>query len=373
VISPCAARRTPAHVDWVGGVAHGGRSVEIGLPELRVKVPCDDERDFHARFRGPLAANGVRIPTERGLAVSTRVAVALMFRDGGAVRVEGVVATHLMLGGRSAVRVRLPALSRVEDTRAGIRELDEDEPLGGTPPPPGAASSEDEPLEHAAYARLDEPLVDAAFVRPDEPLVDAAFAQPDEPLEHAAYVRPEEPLADEPIGELDVLPASPEAPADPLDTSGEIVAMLNRRIGRARRAALVLVALALAVVGVSGYVINRQRGRAATPEAAIAAHLQAADGLVAEGRLTGEEGALEHLLAAKRLGPGDAGIEARLVKIADRLEALGARALGRADLAVASIHLEAAQLAAPERPSIRAKLAALAKRTRREASRRKRP
>lgn len=319
------------------GVAHGGRSVDLGLPELRVKVPCDDERDFHARFRGPLAANGVRIPTERGLAVSTRVAVALMFRDGDAVRVEGVVATHLMLGGRSAVRVRLPSLERLEDARAGVRELEEDEPLGGTPPPRSAALSEDEPLEHAAY------------------------------------VRPEEPLADEPIGELDVLPPSPDAPADPLDTSGEIVALLNRRIGRARRAALVLVALALAVVGVSGYVINRQLGRAATPEAAISAHLQAADGLVAAGRLTGEEGALAHLLEAKRLGPDDAGIEARLSRLADRLETLGARALGRADLAVAAIHLEAAQLAAPERPSIRAKLSALAKRTRREASRRTRP
>jgi len=33
-----------------------------------------------------------------------------------------------------------------------------------------------------------------------------------------------------------------------------------------------------------------------------------------------------------------------------------ARALDRGDLAVASIHLGAAQLAAPDRPSIRAKL-----------------
>lgn len=310
--------------------------MDIGLPELRVKVPCDDAGDFHARLRAPLAANGVRIPTERGLAVSTRVAVALMFRDGSAVRVEGVVDAHLMLDGRSAVRVRLPSLERFEESRAGIPELDEDEPLGGTPVPRSAAPDEDEPLEDASYAQRQEPL--------------------------------EGELLEEP----DALPAAPAAPADPLDTSGDIIAMVNRRVGRAQRAALVLVALALALVG-AGIAIARQLGRAATPEAAISAHLQAADRLVAEGRLTGEEGALAHLLAAKRLGPGDAGTEARLSQVADRLELLGARALGRDDLAVASIHLAAAQLAAPERSTIRAKLAALAKRTRREASRRKRP
>lgn len=177
---------------------------------------------------------------------------------------------------------------------------------------------------------------------------------------------PDLPSGDEPLGELlfgDLEVLEPEPPRDAFASStlsGEIFATVSRRASRARRAALV-VALAALVVGAGGLAAARWLPSFGA-EAASAAHVEASDRLIAEGRLVGDGGALEHLLAAKRLRPGDAAAEARLSRIADVLEALAARALERGDVAVAAVHLGWAAQAAPDRASIRARLDALAQR-----------
>jgi hypothetical protein len=309
--------------------------VDLGLPELRLKVPCDDVRDFRARLGHHVAANGLCIPTERGLAVSTRVAVTLVFRDGSTLCGEGIVDAHKVAGGRSAVRVRLPTLGRAPARPGPARDALEDEPLGDPWTEPRPAPEGDEPLVAAVVARLLPPR------------------------------------AAEPAEERQVLAPAPPLPGGAFETSGDIFAAVNRRADRAQRGALVLVALALALAG-AGFAIARHLTPEAAPGAQIAAHLRAAERLEAEGRLLGEGGAIEELLAARRLEPANAETEARLSQVADRLEALGARALQRNDLAAASTHLAAAQVAAPERPSIRAKLDAVEKRLRRAEVRRRR-
>jgi hypothetical protein len=135
---------------------------------------------------------------------------------------------------------------------------------------------------------------------------------------------------------------------------------VNRRAARVRRAAFAMAVAAL-VVGAAGLAAVRWL-QPVGPEVATAAHVNASDRLLAEGRLIGKGGALEHLLAAKRLSPDDAATNSRLSRAADLLESLAARALERGDVAVAAIHLDWAERAAPDRASIRAKRSAIAKR-----------
>jgi len=245
------------------------------------------------------------------------VAVDLVFRDGSSRRSEGVVAAHLMTEGRSAVLVRLLSLERPGPRGGAAGALDDGEPFPGAPAP-----------------------------------------------------APEEPGEDGPPGAPD-LAAARRPPGDPFEASGDVIAILDRRVGRAQRGALVLLALALVVAG-AGYSVVRSLAPTRVPEpaAAVAEHLLAAERLAADGRFAGDGGAIAQLLAAQRLDPGNTEIGARLARIADQLEALGARALRRNDLAVAKVHLAAAQQAAPDRPSIRARLEAIAKRTAREPPRR---
>jgi hypothetical protein len=185
----------------------------------------------------------------------------------------------------------------------------------------------------------------------------------------AALPAGDEPLAGEPLGDVlfgdlgadEPMPGLPDGFVFGASTvSTEIAAAVGRRTARAQRAAIA-VAIAALLVAVAG--LAAARGLLSQgPEAAFAAHVEAADRLVAEGRLVGKDGALEHLLAASRLRPDDAALAARLSRLADLLEALAARALERGDAAVASVHLGWAARAAPERPSIRAAQERLARR-----------
>jgi hypothetical protein len=306
-----------------------GTSVETALPELRVRVPCDDEGHFHALLADHIAANGLRIPTERAVAASTHVTVALVFRNGRIRRWDGVVDGQVALDGRPGISVRLPALERYVDRFEGAPEVS---PGRGPPPLPEPATRESMPAVEEIVPIEDEPLGG----RPDAPGEDTL---------------------DEPLGGAPVFPPASSSAGDPLDASGLIAEAVNMRGIRLQRAALVVGALAVAVAG-GGFVAIRH----VVQEAAIGAQVQAADRLIAEGRLTGEEGAITRLLAARRIDPDDAATNARLAQVADLLEARAARALGRGDLAVASSHLAAAQLAAPDRPGIRAKLAELERR-----------
>lgn len=270
-------------------------------PPLRVKVPCDDERDYFARLADHVVQRGLRVPTEHQRPIGTRLQVALEFRNGEVLRGEAVVDAHVQLDTRSGVNVRFVHLERAE-------------PRATAPPPP-------QPVPWSMAPSQIPPVPGAA-------------------------------LDDE------VLPSG-----DPLVSSGEVAASVHRRVARFQRATLALVGLAL-VFAAGGYAVARHLGLWITPEARVAALVRGADRCLHEGRATGNDSALEHLLAAKRLRPDDAATSARLTRLADMFEALGAGALERGDLPVASIHLEAARLAAPDRASIRAKLTAVAEKSR---------
>jgi hypothetical protein len=202
-----------------------------------MKVPCDDEREFRARLLEHVAENGLCIPTERGLAVSTRVSVELLFRNGGTLRTEGTVAQLLVNDGRSAVRVRLPALERPPPRRD---DASRDEPLGDAPRGPATALSADEPL----WAR-----------RPGPAGAEAAAPGL----------------------------AAPGAIGGVFETSGEVVAALDRSAGRAQRGALVLLVLALAVAG-AGIAWLRLQGHEAAAQRDVAAEAQAAPPAAAPAR-----------------------------------------------------------------------------------------
>lgn len=183
-----------------------------------------------------------------------------------------------------------------------------------------------------------------------------------------AVAPPPLPRGDEPLGELlfgDAPELALEAPRDAFGSStvsGEIFAAVRRRTVRLERVALG-VALAAVVVGAAG-VAGARWLRSTDADAVAAAHLEASDRLVAEGRLVGDGGAIERLLAAKRLRPQSAAADGRLARIADLLEALAARAVERGDLAVAEVHLGWARQVAPDRASVRAALGDVATRAR---------
>lgn len=283
-----------------------------------MKVPCDDEREFYARIADRIATNGLRVAIDELRPIGSRVAVALEFRNGRTLSGEGVIDAHVRLdAARSGVNVRFLKLERPEE-EAGAAVA--------TPPPPRAAPP----------SRRAEPAEVEVEVEP-------------EPVDRSAAL--EEALFDE------AARASEAPPVDPQSFTGsaEIIAQVRHRTVRAQRAAALFAAAAL-VLAVGGYAAFRLAGGPATQEQAAAAHLEAADRLMHAGRLTGANGALEHLLAAKQLSPADAETDARLRRAADVLESLGTRALERGDAAVASIHLAGAKLADPARPSIRAKL-----------------
>lgn len=86
----------------------------------------------------------------------------------------------------------------------------------------------------------------------------------------------------------------------------------------------------------------------------------AADERIAEGRLTGGDAALDHLVAARALRPADPAVRERLRLLADKLEALGEAAAARGDLAEAAVHLTAASQAEPDRESIHLRLGEIA-------------
>lgn len=259
---------------------------------LKVQVPCADEAEFYARLADRIAANGIRVPSDDAPAVGSRARVALEFKDGGILAGEAVVEEHVELDARPAVKVRFLRLDRT------------------AAPAPAAAP--------------------AAPPRPPRPT--------------------EAELALALFGDG---AAGGTTGAFAFTRSTEIAAAVDRRAARFQRAAIVVAVLAVAVA-LAGVAIARWPGGTAAQELAATAHVKAADRLLAEGRLSGKDGALEHLLAARRLHPGDPETTRRLERLADMLERLAAGALERGDLAVASIHLASAREAAPDRRGLQA-------------------
>jgi hypothetical protein len=179
-----------------------------------------------------------------------------------------------------------------------------------------------------------------------------------EPGPSARATTPDEPLGDGPLGDRPFPPG-----LDPLGSSAEIVASVNRRVAGLLGGVAALSTLALVLAG-AGYAVGLRLATASSPRSKAAARVEAADLLLAEGKILGAAGALEQLLAAREASPDDAAVATRLVRLADLLESLGSRAIGRGDLQVAAVHLAAAELADPTRESIRAKRAFLAAKAR---------
>jgi hypothetical protein len=264
--------------------------VQATLPAVRVKIPCDDARDFDARLAGHIAVKGLRIPSDTRRPIGTRLRVALELRNGETLCGDAFVDGHVQIDARPGMSVR--------------------------------------------------------FVRPPGP-------------EEPTPVGAEDLVTDEPReAPPDAPPPLPGAPADALGSSAEILAAANRQVGRLLRGIAGLAALALVLAG-TGYAVGLGLAKR-SPAAIAAARVATADRLLAEGRVLGKDGALEELLAARDARPKDPVVAARLTAIAGLLESLGARAIDRGDLAVASVHLAAAALADPTRESVRAKLAFVA-------------
>lgn len=308
--------------------------MEIAASSLRLRVPCNDQGEFWSRLADHVAQRGLRVPTDAPKPIGSHVTVALEFKNGETLTGEGVVDAHVRMDARPGVNVRIlrfreAARARPAPRPAGTARTPAPELPEITTPPPVRGTA----LEEIVF---DEPLGDGP--RCAGPLGD-------------------EPLGDEPLGPA----AGYAAPTFASTVSAEIVAAVRRTTRRVQRGALVLGAAALAVA-LAGLGAVRWLGPA-TPDAVWSAHMDASDRLLAEGRLVGRDGALEHLLAAKRVRPDDTSTARQLSRVADLLEALAARALERGDVAVAEIHLASAERAAPGRASIRAKREAITRRT----------
>ncbi len=92
------------------------------LPALRVKLPCDDEKDFYARLADTVAEKGLRVPTANLRPIGTRVRIVLEFRDGRTVSGAGIVDAHVE-GARAAMNVRIVKFERSRPGGAGAPAL----------------------------------------------------------------------------------------------------------------------------------------------------------------------------------------------------------------------------------------------------------
>ncbi len=307
-------------------------------PAMRVKVPCNDEGDFYVRLADHVAEHGLRVPAQRPVPIGDRLRVALEFRDGGTLSGEAVVAEHIRLGEGAGLIVRFVRFDRpapdAKKRASGAKP---------TPPPPrpAQAATPPPPATPFAAAEIDEAIPEISgaveIVAPTE--ASDGGGAPSRIARVTGTVRAA------------------------LAKGGAVAAGFIARTSRKQRIAIAAAAaVALGGLGLATALMG------STPERQAAAHIAAADRKLAAGHVTGDDGALEHLLEAKRLAPGNPQSAERLAHVADMLEKLGARALRRGDLEVASIHLEGAALAAPDSPGIREKLEALSKK-KKESSR----
>lgn len=190
-----------------------------------------------------------------------------------------------------------------------------------------------------------------------------------------SLVRPAPAVRDVPAPEVTLeldLPGGAAAAPAPAATS----APEPRRGPRAARtlwlAAAAAAALVAAVAGGAAFV--RAQRRAAVLDAAFSDAIRVADERLRAGRLVapGGDSALDHLLAARALRPGDTRVLARLEMMADTFESLGRRAMARGDLQEAAAHLSGVVRADPGRDWARAELERVESRRRAEEVRRRR-
>ncbi len=329
---------------------------------LRVRLPCADESDFYARLADRIAANGLRIPTDNPRPIGARVKVTLEFRNGGSLPGEAVVDARLEGGPRPVLNVRFVRFERAE---AAAAQAPAPAPAGNGRARTASAGAAAAPPRAAMRAT---PAVPAAAVVPVAPAAPARAPSSAGAAPRAtASLFEDVPDADPgDIEELEIADATADVAGPAVAVDAAPLAPSRAQAGARRRlvsrglAIAVAIAVAIGWIGWSA-VSRRPAPPPASPERSAAdTHIAAADRRLSEARLIGADGALEHLLEARRLAPAHGGAARRLALLADTLEALGARALERGDIEEASVHLLAARDAAPERESIRTKLAAVA-------------
>jgi hypothetical protein len=359
---------------------------------LRVRLPCVDAEDYRLRFADAIAERGIAIPAATLLPVSTRVRVVLELTGGGEVAGDAVVAEHTELRGRPAMKARFLRMDPPPGPKRAASPAAAEAPL--TTPVPRAAPAkpladelfdggetdfsslleDDAPAPAPARRPATKPLgalagMKAASAAPPPAALSPALtpapsgraaeaataAAPEEEPGHAgafddgARISP----SDEPTVLVPPPPPTTAPPrARPPPKRHPVVAIA---------AALVVVVVAAAAAVV---VVRRPSGKPASAEGpgmspAVVKHVETADRALSEGRLVGAGAAVEHLVAARALAPGEVSIHERLRLLADTLESFGAAAAARGDLDEARRHLEAAAEADPGRASVRARLAKL--------------
>lgn len=291
------------------------------LPVVRVRHPCRDAAEFQARFAGAIAARGVFVPTARARPVGTRVELVLELRDGTAVRGEALAVDSAEQGGGAGLTYRFVRLFE------GSVQLETPVPAGEGPAAPGIAPAFEELFSPEEQREL---LAGGAVVE-----------------EGPAGAETEETL-DVPL-RRDVL--------DVRDAAEDAERRRSARVRRRRVRFTTAGTTALVVVAIVAYLTARLQA-----ERSVDAHVAAADARLADGRLAGGgDSALDHLVAARGLRPGDPAVRERLRLVADKLEELADRALARGDYAEAAVHLTAATQAEPDRKRLHVRLGELAR------------
>jgi hypothetical protein len=322
-----------------------------------VKLPSEGERDFLQRYARRIAEKGLTIPTANLRAVGSRLRLTLELKSGEVVSGEAVVESHLS-GPKPALVVRFVSLDEgsivfpFSPESAATAAPARPPPPAPSPHPPAAARPPPQPVPPAAAPRAAEELRQAA----DE--MEDLFGPED-----AAPLRtpvPSRARAPEPPGRG--TGDAVDRPPGPPDYGEEPPRVPARR--RGKLLAIGVVILAAAAVGVfAAFRAFRDTTSPAPPVAKapdeVAALLAAADRDIGAGRLSGPEGALEHLVKARALAPADGRVRDRLRLLADTFEAFAARALDRGDAREARVHLAAAEQAEPRRPSLSEKRARL--------------
>lgn len=344
------------------------------LPVVRVRVSCADAQEYR-RVRAPeFAARGVHVRSDRLRPVGARVRLRIELLDGSFGHDgEAIVARHVVTGSRPGYVLRWvpPANPRDEalpSREVGATQVSPDlasllfsdldlpapgaEPVALAPPPPPAPTLTPPPTPTPRpLPRLTPPprLAVLAPRRPpalDEPDVAAAGPRGAPTLEEGARSATPPPLLAFDPGEL---------PEPTLAATRTLTAQLGRIRSLIRRKPLAAVVLAGAVVAV-GTVLVAGPTRAEAHAADFAAELRRADDRLRTGRLSGNDSALDHLVAARELVRDDPRLAQRTKLLADLFGDLGERALARGDLEEATAHFQATLRADPGRERARQRL-----------------
>jgi hypothetical protein len=320
------------------------------VPAYRLKIPCSDEREFRERFAPRYVADGIFIPSQDPKPVGTRVRIKLEIR-GGQVLVSGdAMVTSRTPSGTSdkpGMTIRLTAL-HPESIRFELSPSAASSPALTPAAPAPALTPAPPPLPTAPRALAADDLfrIEDERERPAPPAPPPDVGHPDQEGSAATAT----------------LPVPTPVPASP----SPAMAAAPLRAGD-RRLFVILIAAAAAAVFAGAIAVAAGKAREARAardarEARASAELRIADDRLRDGRFTGTGGdsALDHLLQARRLAPGDARVEARLRLLADTFEQLGDRAMARKNLGEAAVHFRAAVRADPGRDEVRRKLEQLA-------------